>query len=533
MRTRAPLIRPLNPVALGRSGQSYFMTLCDKGKLIATDSTRADYMGWDVHVEVPLGIERDEEPFDKRHKVPDMKVQVKTIWADNNSVDLSLIAAERLARWEYPSFVIILRMEMDKSFRDMFVIHLFDENLARILRALRKAEASEGLSLKSKTLTFSTNIGTNIPLNGDILARTLRDALGNDGRGYAVRKRNQLDNLGYGVHRVLGEFDLIAENIDEALSVMVGLRHGEAKNIKVDDIRFDIPIPVDRNMTGRIGVNSASKNFCRLVLSSYSRYKRSVFDAELYFASFGADGPWKIRATSDIIELIASSTDAKVSLRTRIRESGLYTIGEFIQMTQFSLVIALGRMSIAIQKQGRTFLKFDVPQQTSFNTPEYLEARFKRLTGLRKLMDEVGLRDLRLSEEDIANNTDGIEFVLAAQRSENDIEFTFRVPLFENCPDTSEFKEALFASKINFIGATIGFWAHAELNAHRNDKDLTLKSKHFVLRDIAKVDDDAGFTSWVKAASEATGLDFVISTEAIYFDTESPPDEATAIGAPL
>lgn len=89
-------------------------------------------MGWDYLVEVPFDAWRGTEPFDKRHKVPDMKVQVKTIWSNNDPVDVELVAAERLARWEYPSLIAILRMNVDKTYKDLYLVHLLGGNLARI-----------------------------------------------------------------------------------------------------------------------------------------------------------------------------------------------------------------------------------------------------------------------------------------------------------------------------------------------------------------------------------------------------------------
>ena len=276
---------------MGRAGQTKFGELCDLGNLVANDSSRADRMGWDYLVEMPIDACRGDEPFDKRYKVPDMKVQVKTIWADNGSVDLELIAAERLARWEYPSFIVILRMNIDKSYRDAYVIHLFDDNLARILRALRKVEAENGRSIKNRTLTFDIGAGTKIAVNGDDLAKELRQSIGNNERNYAARKRDQLDNLGFGSHRVKARFDLAAMDNEEALNVLLGMQSGRATTFEADEIRFDIRTALIRDTGARIEVKPKSKGACEIVVSYDPRLQASRVQCRDLFRE-----PWWFRS---------------------------------------------------------------------------------------------------------------------------------------------------------------------------------------------------------------------------------------------
>lgn len=508
---------------MGRAGQTKFGELCDLGKLVANDSSRADRMGWDYLIEVPLDAWRGEESFDSRHKVPDIKVQVKTIWADNDSVDVELLAAERLARWEYPSFIVVLRMNMDKTYRDGYIIHLFGDNLARILKALREAEAQNGRSIKNRTLTFNISAGTNIAIDGDELAKALREAIGNDGRNYAMRKRDQLDNLGYSVNkRVSGRFEIVAKDNDEVLNVFLGIQPGRATKIEADDIRFNIPIPLIRDTGGRIEIRPKSQGACQLVVSSVRDHKRAVFHAALYFASLrGPGAPWKLKVVSTLIELVASKESGKASFRIGLSEDGRYTLDEWALITQFYLITVSGSSTAVIRKQGKTLLAFDIKQHPWGWTPEYLKGRFDILIGLRDLMAEFGLQDLRLRDNEISENFDGINFILRAEKPNNSIVVTVSVKPLDKELALSGVREGLFASKIEFPGTTIAFWARMRISAHSEEGVIQLTCSEFVLRDIAIVDGDEALTAWVKEASEVSGLDSVIQVERVAFDDDS------------
>ncbi len=517
-KSRPTVKRPLTSDELGRAGQTDFGGLLDRGKLIATDSSRADRMGWDYHVEMPFDASRGTEPFDKRHKVPDMKIQVKTIWSDNDLVNVELIAAERLARWEYPSFIAILRMNMDKTYKDLYLVHLLDGNLARILKTLREAEAQNARSIKNRKMTFNISSGVKITPDGDELAEALRKAIGGDGRAYAARKRDQLDNLGYSVNRVSGRFTLCAKDHNEVLSVFLGVQPGEYTKIEADEIRFNIPTPILRGESGRIEFKPASRGPCQFVISSPVDQKRAVFDAELYFASVGGPGSaWKIRVASDLIELIASRDAPHADFRMGIASDGRCTLDEMVLMTQAHLIMASGTSIAVIRKLGGTLLTFDVAQQTRAGSADDLRSKFKFFAGFRDLMAELGFRNMRLSDDDIKNNIGAAHFVLRTQKPNNGAVITLTAKLLDHETKIPDIQDGLFASTIWFPDATLAFWARMKVTLTRKEDMFDVRCSDFVLRDIASVDGDEGFEAWVQDASIASGLDFIVRGQ-ITFD---------------
>jgi hypothetical protein len=285
-KSRPAVKRPLTPDELGRTGQRDFGGLCDRGKLVANDSARNDRMGWDYLVEFPLPHERGEAPFDSRPKLPDMKIQVKTIWSDRGTVDVELPAAERLARWDYPSFIVIMRMNTDLTYRDIHLIHLLDDNLARILKALRRAEVEGSLSIKDRTISFGIQHGPQVAADGRDLAETLRSAIGGDPDAYMGRKRDQLRYLGFEPKRYTGTFSIHAANEDEVLDVFLGLRSAQVSRFDADEVRFGLSLPQIRETDATLEIRPESRGLCEFVMTStIGDRRRAIFEAELYLAS--------------------------------------------------------------------------------------------------------------------------------------------------------------------------------------------------------------------------------------------------------
>jgi|GEM_PF-2089767 len=476
-------------------------------------------MGWDYLVEVPINTLRGNEPFDIRRKVPDMKIQVKTIWADNHSVDVKLIAAERLARWEYPSFIVILRMKADKTYLDAHVIHLIDGNLARILKALREVEAKNARSIKHRTLTFNISSGTAIATDGDELAKALRDALGDDWHNYPVRKRDQLQNLGFGIHRISGSLEFTAKDNDEALSIFLGMQPAQASRFDADEVRFDIRTPLARDKNILIEIKPKSKGPCQLVISSEHEQKRAIFNTELYFASLGGpNDPWKILVKSNFVELLSSTETEDASFHIDIGDDQRFTLDEWISMTQSSLIMALGPSVATIRKQGKALLSYNIKQQSCLGTSASLKEKFQLLSALRELMIELGLRDICISDQELLENWSAICFVAKTQQPSNGwvINITSRL-LVDNALENRDIVEGICAAKMEFHGTTIAFWAQMHLNACNESDLLHLKCSNLVLRDLAVVDSHEAFITWVKEASESTGLDVVLRYDKLMF----------------
>lgn len=528
-KTKPTLVRPLDSDTMGRMGQSRFGELCDGGNLIANDSQRADRMGWDYLVEFPLPSQRNNKPFDSRSKLPDLKIQVKTIWFDRNRIDIDLPAVERLMRWNYPSFIIIMRMNIDQTYLDAYVIHLLDENLARVLKSLRQAEAKQSLTIKDKTLSFKITDGVKIDVTGIDLANALRSAVGDQPDAYLIQKRDQLQNLGFESQRFQGKFSLTTTSEDETLDIFLGLRKAEVTDFKVDEVRFGIPIAHQSETNAILEIKPESHGPCEVVMtSSNSDRKRAIFSAHLYgvTSTMTAKGPWKIRVHSPIIEILCSHAESEAKCIFGPPSGVRLSLDDHIVIARARLIMASGPSTSLVRFNGKRLFEFHVGRETNFSIQE-ASSRLSLLTDFKALLDETGISGVLLDEDDIATHIGSIQFCLLSQKPDNTIQISMRIkPLVDEHKIPNEL-DGLFASKITLSEKTLAFWALMRVTTEpQNEEVVAVRSHHFSLRDIVDLGPNLTFDDFVSEASAIYDLSFVIKTESINWFGHTSPEIA-------
>jgi hypothetical protein len=523
-KARIKVGRPLDPDTMGRMGETRFGELCDSGNLIANDSRRADRMGWDYLVEFPLPHHRGDAPFDSQSKLPDMKVQVKTVWSDRSVVDIELAAARRLAIWDYPSFIVLLRLNMDLTYRDVHIIHLLDDNLARILKALRQAEAKGSLSIRNKTISFGIQDGTRITVNGQELAGSLRAAIGGDPDAYMAQKHDQLRNLGFEPHRYTGSFSITAASEDELLNVFLGLRKAQDSRFAVDEVRFGIPLAQIRETSATLEIKPESHGLCEFVMtSSVGDRRRAIFEAELYIARTTPQGPWKIRIHSPLIELLCARDASDAVFTIGVPSGAHLTLSDIVRIYRAKLIVASGPSNAFARMGGKRLFEFDIKEKPSLANLQELDSRIKLLTNFDTLLRSLNVHDIKLNEDDIASNIDSIDFVFESQRPENGISMSLKVRPKEDGPQIPDEVEGVFASAITFRGVIIAFWASMGVAARLHNDYFAVHCTDFRLRDIAVLGTDQTFDQFVDEASESSGLSLVIKTDTVSRSRRSEP----------
>jgi len=130
----------LNADQLGRKGEHHFSEICTDAKLTCNPSTY-DRTGWDFIVEFPYDPPCPQSSLDKRHSPVSCHVQVKTMWDTSDEFRMRLSSAERLAKEPKPAFVYIFKVNRKQEFVQAHLIHMIDENLATILKRLRREQA--------------------------------------------------------------------------------------------------------------------------------------------------------------------------------------------------------------------------------------------------------------------------------------------------------------------------------------------------------------------------------------------------------
>jgi hypothetical protein len=503
---------------MGKMGQVRFGELCFAGGLVPNESLRDDRMGWDYLVEFPLSHERGDVSFDRRQKLPDAKIQVKTIWSDRSSIDLALPAAERLALWDYPSFIVILHMNADQTYQSIYLIHLIDDNLARIIKSLRQAEAKGSLSIKNKTISFGIKRGTKIAVDGHELARALRLAIGESAGSYAERKRTQIKGLGFETRPSIVTFSISANNESELLDGLLGLRDLPITGFEADEVRFGISLPQIRETGGGIlKVKPQSHGVCEFSMASIAgERKRVVLEANLYTAttSSNSQAPWKMKIESPLIELILASDAPTASIRIGALPGTNLTVRDLIRISRAEL-IASGPWTASININGKRLLSIDFKEGLETSHPKELTSRIEFLAELDGILQELDLANTRLNEEDIRTNFGQIQFILDSRRAGNEIEFLLEMHAREDASPLPDECEGLFASTLIFPDVTIAFWALIQASMSPREGSVAVRCSKFSLREIARLDAGQTFDEFVAAVSEANGLSFVLKVDRV------------------
>jgi hypothetical protein len=183
---------------IGRIGERQFELLCERAGLFCNKST-VDIMGWDFIVEFPMGSGGQSSlPLDRR-QTNAARVQLKsTLGRTGNRIRLSLSAIDRLAKDPQPALIIVFRMRADGEIQSAYLVHLIGNELARVLKRLRLAEARKARDINHVDISYDyEKVGQRFEPTAADLSAALSAACGQDPGAYTAEKQRQLDELGY------------------------------------------------------------------------------------------------------------------------------------------------------------------------------------------------------------------------------------------------------------------------------------------------------------------------------------------------
>lgn len=231
---------------IGRIGESFFDFITSKTNLLV-GKIDPDRMGKDRVVEAKLAPRDEGLSFDKRPAPMACSIQIKTVLRTTKVVTLSLSVAERLAQTLQPAFIYIVRLDDDREVFEVRAVHILGDDLAKILKRLRKEFAAGTKSLHDKNVTFQIKDAKKLGLTGDDLATFLMREIGPDMDKYSEKKSGQKSTLGYEAGKsitVNGSFE--AEKIGDLIDGLLGLRPLAVAKLMATEERFGISLPVQR-----------------------------------------------------------------------------------------------------------------------------------------------------------------------------------------------------------------------------------------------------------------------------------------------
>lgn len=228
---------------IGRIGERQFEVLCERAGLYCNKSA-VDVMGWDFIVEFPMSSAGQSLPLDQR-QTNAARVQLKsTLGRAGNRIRLSLSAIDRLAKDPRPALIVVFRLRADGELQSGYLVHLIGNELARVLRRLRLAEALKAHDINHTDISYDyEKVGLRFEPTPTGLLAAVSAACGQNPGAYTIEKQRQLAELGYENGQIEAEALIQIEGPEHFRSLLLGLAPLKPHRLRVFDSRFGIRLP--------------------------------------------------------------------------------------------------------------------------------------------------------------------------------------------------------------------------------------------------------------------------------------------------
>ncbi|MBW0004723.1 MAG: hypothetical protein JO216_14675 [Hyphomicrobiales bacterium] len=305
--------------------------------------------GWDFLVEFPFE-KHTKTTLDKRPTPISCHFQIKTMWSDRSSFKMRLSSAERLAKELKPAFVLVFKINKQKEFIEAYLIHVLDKYLYKILERLRLEHSQKtGTSINKKLISFTAGqVGTRIELNGESLRDAVIQACGPDQHLYAKRKKEQLEELGFGAQPFEMQATLHAGSRESLIDVFLGRKSVRVSNVKGFESRFDIKLPLPEFIgSGTMTITPNSIETCTIDLVEQPLTRPVRFFGEIFVVPELISGKEPLFVIkNNIFELRYSRlAGMKLFIDGAVLSSALLTPTEWHNFLLLSLSLSKGRQS--------------------------------------------------------------------------------------------------------------------------------------------------------------------------------------------
>jgi hypothetical protein len=402
----------MNSDELGAKGESRFRELCADAQLICNPSER-DRAGWDFIVEFPFEPTAESNlTLDKRGPPISCHVQVKTIWAtDRCSFSMRLSSAERLAKELKPALVYVLRVGKDLEIVDAYLVHILDENLATILKRLRREEVKGTLAINHQKITLDAKkCGQRLTPSGGVLREVLSKLCGTDLHAYVGRKKKQLEELGYGPGRHTMNVSIRLRKEDIA-DVFLGRKKAELTRLQDLDTRFGITLRKDieeKHLSEGFQIKPHPCDTCTVTFRGGEISPPAVFRCEMFVPVLPglSFNEVKFIISNPLFELEIQPPTMKLSQAIDLEILRL-RVSEWVHLFRMRRILSEGKGTFDIKSNKGLQLTFPVPPPEQ-GGPQDDASELDAFEAAEYVLKVTGEPDLEASYDEIANSTGGV-----------------------------------------------------------------------------------------------------------------------------
>jgi hypothetical protein len=396
MRTDDDMESELDPDRIGRIGERQFEVLCERAGLYCNKSV-VDVMGWDFIVEFPMASAGQALPLDQR-TINAARVQLKsTLGRAGNRIRLSLYAIDRLAKDPRPALIVVFRLRADGALQSGYLVHLIGNELARVLRRLRLAEARQARDINHTNISYDyEKVGMRFAPTPTGLLEAISAACGQNPGAYTIEKQRQLAELGYENGQIEAEALIQIEGPEHFSSLLLGLAPLKPHRLRVFDSRFGIRLPYQGTLFDDIEelrLTPPTLGRCEISIRGPGFGQAARFDGEMFIGPPMAEpheAELLIRAPDFIIRLTppALKFESVGSIDDMER-----SLEEWAELLRALRLMATGRATLTIAGNDRIpSITFPVDQTITGPYLEELPLISAFLDGWLQLLTNAGLR---------------------------------------------------------------------------------------------------------------------------------------------
>lgn len=476
----------LDPDRIGRIGEREFEALCERAGLYCNKSA-TDVMGWDFIVEFPMELSgRPSLPLDQR-PINAARVQLKsTLGRTGNRIRLSLSAIDRLAKDPHAALIVVFRLRGDGELQSAYLVHLIGNELARVLRRLRLAEARSAHDINHTDISYDyEKVGQRFEPTAAGLLAALITACGNNPSAYTIEKQRQLAELGYENGQFEAEMLLKIEGPEHFSNLLLGLAPLKPERLRVFDSRFGIRLPYQGTLFDDIEelrLTPPTIGPCEITIRGPSFGRAARFDAEMFIGPPMA-APYQTELLVRSSDFIMRLTPPALKFECVDAIDGMErTLEEWAELLRALTLMTAGRASLTIAGNDRIrSITFPVDQPITGPYLDELPLFSAFADGWLRLLTNAGLRSNARFKFDAfweANEARMTVDILLNPKSEAHFEFPFL-----DIEGTSLPLEGLYYNNAVFADASITFSAKV-LFEKTADPVWAYRSTHFEALDV-------------------------------------------------
>ena len=492
------------------------MDIGKKGEIIAVDwaldanitpnPVENDETGWDLIYEFPERFDIEGLTADLIPQPIQCWIQVKTTQSENPKWQIKLTNLKRLVDTPLPAFYLEIKLDEDYKIEAAYIFHVGREIITRTYERLRElgAEGKKKANKKKMQLPKREKIEI-LPLGGEGLRNKIEKIIGKNYQGYIEKKKKIKENCGYKEASKTFSFNFeVPKDYDGSVEeYLVDFELGiipkmEIKDFVERDVRFGIPVEVNREKEGKLKISNQDEKSVELIIRTEDYREKINLDSKLIFPTATKDiidkENIKFIVRSPNLEMLIEPFKSNIrydfsfpGYKQKIRLDKLRDISNFIwifqKMKDIEDVLIL---SISYKQKKRLEARLDIEE-------EFGENLTQRALSVRYAIDVFNHFDIPLSTsfllEEIINQLDEIH-LLSKIIEPKHFEVSWNYKVESLIDEELEGGNGVFVHAYRLSFGNINLWVVVAfrgllqvVDKNNNEYEFEMKSSNIVIED--------------------------------------------------